>query len=308
MYGARTCNGECMYCCSRASNNINKEKDDIKIDDEALLKAIKNHTKKSIDVFQIWGTEPLLHLNEFKHLVDLLEKNYPNSRIQSSSNGILLCDENIKNYLIKHNIRMQLSHDGPSQYLRTPHFDPAYNENVIELARRGMLFVNCVTNEKNKDIKKVIEYWDNWREYSKADINIRINIPMYGDNGEFELTNPKEYFDELDKYYDNRYMWHLRELSNKYKKTNGMRSCRKFSRGLCFKSNQIDTLGKYTKCNLLDSSQEPSNPKGLKPLYCLKCEYRDSSVCNDCNSLKYPKKCNYLYELNKWLESKTNRE
>lgn len=303
MYGARQCNGICAYCCSRASNNINKEKDNIIIDEGALVTAIRKHPRR-IDRFQLWGTEPLLHLKEFKQLVDILHKHCPDKQIQSSTNGTLLCDKDIADYLIENNIRMQFSHDGPAQHLRTP-FDPATNENVIRLAKKRLLFINTVTHEFNKDVKAIIDYWDNWKEtYDIPDINIRISIPMMGDNGIFEIKDLDDYFAQLDKYWNHPYLWHIRLKAEKYNIKAGMTGCKAFARGLRKYSNQIDTLGRYTKCNLLDSSQEPSNPKGTTMAQCYKCKYRSSDVCNTCVSLPHNYNCNYLYRLNEFLEAK----
>lgn len=303
MYGARQCNGLCQYCCSRASNNINKEKDNIIIDEEALVMAIKKHPRK-IDKFQLWGTEPLLHLKEFKQLVDILHKHWPDKPIQSSTNGILLCDKDIADYLIENKIKMQLSHDGPAQYLRTP-FDPATNDNVIRLAKKGLLFINTVTHEFNRDIKAIIDYWDNWKKtYDIEDINIRISLPMAGNNGLFEIKDLDDYFRQLNKYWDHPYLRNIKARAANFNINNGITCCKAFARGLKKYSNQIDTLGKYTKCNLLDSSQEPSNPKGTTMAQCFKCKYRKSDVCNSCISLPHNYNCGYLYKLNEFFEIK----
>lgn len=85
-------------------------------------------------------------------------------------------------------------------------------------------------------------------------------------------------------------------------------ACYAFQRGLRNKTFVIDTLGKYSQCNLIDSAHKVLNPTAEKPKYCEGCRYYLSTECNHCGSVKFADKCEYLYRWNAMLESITYLE
>ena len=80
-------------------------------------------------------------------------------------------------------------------------------------------------------------------------------------------------------------------------------ACYSFQRGLKDKTFVIDTIGKYSQCNLIDSAHKVLNPTAEKPSYCKGCKYELSMECNRCGSVMFPEKCGYLYRWNNLLES-----
>lgn len=310
MFGARVCNGICKYCCNRQSNQFG-EKDDIKIDEEKLLNAIKNHPYE-IKSFGIWGSEPLLHFEELKIIVDLLETNFPNIPIHLSSNGILL--DIYYEYLIQHKIKTQLSYDGLGQ-IKMRGIDPIRNKGVIELAKHKLLCINCVVHKYNDNLLGNVEFFENWKKEYDIEVSVRFSPLMFGDNivdGEdIQITNTKEFFRQADLILkrNDSYGKKFRQDMSRFRFVKRATSCRAFIIGKTKYSNHIDTLGNYSVCNLLDSSQEPPNKKGLKPLYCLKCEYKNAQLCNSCVSLSIGKtKCIFMKEYNEWLKTNISKE
>ena len=64
----------------------------------------------------------------------------------------------------------------------------------------------------------------------------------------------------------------------------------------------IDTLGKYSVCNLIDSDYDVENPGGVQPEYCKGCKYELAAECNGCGSKNFPSKCEYSYRFEQALE------
>lgn len=288
LYGARVCNGQCGYCCSR--ENLNKEKDAIQIDCEKVKEKVSNY-----DEVQIWGTEPLLHLEEFKKLVECIG----DKKIGTSSNGILLCDKNIVDYLIQHKIRVQLSWDGLGQKYRTK-YDFLDNDNITRLAKAELLHVNCVLHGKNTDVKGNIEYFDNWQKRIHTRVSIRFSLLMAGDNGEFAYKYPNLFLKECKKYIQHRYFRQIRRQVEDFKLHTEPSGCFNYAlnKGKTF---VIDTLGNYCPCNLLDSSQKPGNAEGKRLEECKTCIYKDSKFCTNCVSNPLEKKCVWNKAYNNFL-------
>jgi len=99
--------------------------------------------------------------------------------------------------------------------------------------------------------------------------------------------------------YGTNIKWILKEF-NPLAKKKGLYSCEAFQVGASDKSPNIDTLGKFTPCNLLSSDKQVGNPSNEKPAYCEGCKYHDSKLCGFCGNLPVDKheNCEFLYRLN----------
>ena len=122
---------QCKYCMGPEKTNNEKF-----ILDENRLKSaidllIQNESKLSR--FFIWGGEPLSHFNELRKTIAFLETNFPERTIFLSTNGILLKEQKIRNYILTNKIGIQLSVDGIAQNYRSD-FNPLENRDCESLS------------------------------------------------------------------------------------------------------------------------------------------------------------------------------
>ena len=121
MFGCRTCNLQCKYCMGPEKTNNEK----FILDENRLKSAIDLLIQKEsiLSRFFIWGGEPLIHFEELKSTVDFLRNNYPERKIAFSTNGVLLSNKKIQNFIISKKLRVQLSVDGLARSYRS-NFNP----------------------------------------------------------------------------------------------------------------------------------------------------------------------------------------
>lgn len=199
LYGIKKCSGSCLYCSAastmdyRSKSNhtsfvFNKKKTKERILEyckDAFDKAKQNNEGVELNV-DVWGGNPVENFKPFKQAIEFLEnelKEFKVINIHTSGNGLELQDRDIVDYLIEHNIRYQLSHDGLGQWIRTGDIDPLYwdktKDNIAELARKGILdWINCTLSARNPSFFRNIEFWNKWRDDFKIadkDITIKLN-------------------------------------------------------------------------------------------------------------------------------------
>lgn len=155
------CNACCLYCCcsplphgGNQSTLYGKYEADYpkmigKIKSSPLF--VKDDKKPHFD---LWGGEPLFNLKALKELVKVLRKEWPECTLTVSTNGILLANKSIVDWIIKNRIDIQLSHDGYGQWIRTGEFDPLEDKRCLDGLRRidkEHLFnaVNCTLSYYN---------------------------------------------------------------------------------------------------------------------------------------------------------------
>lgn len=80
-------------------------------------------------------------------------------------------------------------------------------------------------------------------------------------------------------------------------------SCQQFQSGISDTTFVIDTLGKYSQCNLIDSDHKVLNPTAATPDYCKDCKYNNQQECNKCGSVGFPEKCEYQIAWIRFLEN-----
>lgn len=342
MAGVRSCTGNCVYCSAANNSDVifrnqflnevdYKTSKEFKIDFRKLENALVNHPnfrKDNLNIV-IWGADPLSAFTPFKITViflEMLRKKYNlKFTMMTSTNGMPLGNKDIIDFCVKHNIIVQLSHDGVAECLRLP-IDPLveYRDNISKLKE---VRVNCVAHYYNCDFKKNIEYFD---KYRTPNMRIRFSKPMLGANYSKTINRlgfrNGEYFEELrgkpfgdfgirnteeEPHLVEDYVLNLFTLPKGYSKS-GMNEpqfsskisgCGAFSTGQRDWSNHIDTLGNCTICNLIDSLGKVENPECFDQFdECKTCRFKHSSLCRGC-CINPPEgtihsKCELLYEIN----------
>ena len=385
------CSGGCLYCLAASTINYsliktndakdiiikdcirvdNKTYDEAQFDFEALEKKLDELRPDSI---ALWGGDPITSFKCLQEEVDFLEwwsnKNNHPLHITSSTNGLPLLRDDIKNYLIKHNLNTQLSHDGVGQWIRTGNIDPLDFDNVKELVDRGIInSINATLSFYNYSCKDNIDYFHSklkeiWPDIynpnkmaSERESNlyrslyIKLNHIMDSDynvtglnkDGRWQnttieaLKNTKlgdmslrngvnewdkhvlddyiaDWFELLWQYGDNRlaipYFLPFRKyIISQFQRGRKLSSfnakegnpCRLYQMGLTDNSIHIDTLGRFTQCNLLDSNTSVVNPTNERP-NCKGCRYELSSECNMCGAVKPREDCQYFFRWNQFLD------
>lgn len=293
MAGLRSCNGKCPYCaCSKIVHNNDSEF-------QYNWDKVRNELKdKDCSDIMIWGADPIVSWNSFKKTVAFVEGLGKNTQIYASTNGSTLTD-NVIDYLNKHNIKIQLSHDGVAEHYKLD-FDPLERYDITKL---NDVVINCVIHNNNCDIMKNVEY------FSKKVPTIKVAFSLPQISKENDFTIHKENADKLigqctALLLSDNPMYRLNvptgdDYKIDYRKEIPTDGCL-MSEGI---SNHIDTLGNWCQCNLVDSL----NPKleFRRNEICNKCKYRYSTLCGVCGLLEPPDSCYFRFKLNELLSHYT---
>ena len=84
-------------------------------------------------------------------------------------------------------------------------------------------------------------------------------------------------------------------------------ACRAFQRGLKKTTFVIDTLGRYSECNLIDADSHVLNPGGNQPDYCKGCKWEFAEECNPCGSVDFPDHCEFRWRWNEMVHDYNRR-
>lgn len=206
MNGIKKCSGSCLYCSAsstmqyRSKENkttfvFKKDKLKKRILEycEPTLKEDNKNRQPTTLAIDIWGGNPVENFEPFKEVVEFCEnelKEFAKVSLHTSGNGLELQDKDLVEYLFKHGIHYQLSHDGLGQWLRTGEIDPLYwektKDNIALMANKGLLdWVNCTLSSRNPSFFDNIEYWNKWRK--EIGLNQPITIKL---NHIYEGTPP----------------------------------------------------------------------------------------------------------------------
>lgn len=332
--GHQYCNACCKYCCCHpvpaTGDSLYKY---FKKDFEKMFVLIEETDKKRNHfndnyVFEIWGGEPLLNTEAFKETFSALKEKYPKSIFSTSTNGLILNNDDICDFLIKNKIYVQLSHDGKGQRLRTGNVEPLEGksgENIEALVQLGVITgINCTLSSVNPSWFENIDFWNSYFKRWHKEIPVKLNHPYDSDYAfDFAFTNEKtlrKYFSEFISlywtcYYNKNaykpYRNYILEQGGRWKEAHDdclIGSCRAYQ---SYKHNiegnakqdwnfVITTTGEYAECNL---SEKVDNPGGVQPDYCKDCKYKDQAECKHCGAMNYPKKCVYGKA---WMETLEN--
>lgn len=192
--GTKSCSGRCNYCSAASSMHYNMNVDKSKLRDELIrinkqneeesvfdynkleekldnhkpfqegLKLAKEGNKVSLHV-DIWGADGLNNFTSLQNNIEFLEYYADKHNLildpHTSTNGLACYIDEWCDYLHEHNIKLQLSHDGLGQWMRTDNYDPMDMPNVRSLFRDGTInWVNTTLNFWNYSIFSNIDYWN----------------------------------------------------------------------------------------------------------------------------------------------------
>lgn len=179
---ANVCSGHCAFCT--AANELNYGQPNassindikhinealnnmIKWDYDALEQAIVNYPgfEDSNRIgFSVWGGDPLTSFDQYVELyefcTDICKRHNKTASFGGSTNGLAFMVPEWRDWFVNHsnNIRMQLSHDGVGNWMRT-------NVDTIKLAEplmeTGMInWISCVMNFYNPSPFQNIEFFE----------------------------------------------------------------------------------------------------------------------------------------------------
>ncbi len=316
MYGCRSCNFACAYCMGPEKTKSEK----FILDEKNLYNSIVEYKKvRKSEGFAIWGGEPLLHFSELQETVRFLRSNFCNEKIMISTNGFLLQKSEIRDYICKQQLKLQLSVDGIAQDIRSD-FNPMKNEKVSEflalLAKRNLLTINCVMHNKNCSIMQNINYFTNWmKKYKCLDSSLNVRFTPFNESAltpdfNFSGESLKCFLHEFELLYIRSLLGNKNDIISKHfskyplkvvKKSNferidwvDLNQCSRFFSGKTKISKHIDTKGNFISCNLIDSSISPRGKTNIIiPEYCNNCEFKSMRGCMPCPNSDFAEKCEW---------------
>lgn len=236
--GPDICSGSCKYCSAAASMDYKMGvkkgdiiKDLVRIDEEnyekfnfdlnALTKTlendrqIKNRKPGEVLHVDIWCADPATCFLALQDMVafikDFAKEHDMVPTISTSTNGLPLIRDEICDYLEKEDVKLQLSHDGLGQWIRTGNIDPLYDDrfapNLKRLVKNGILnMINCTLNFYNYSPLANKAYWDkyfdsiNLDDKVRAGIHLKLNHIYDSDRYDIQAQNTDGYFN--GKEYD----------------------------------------------------------------------------------------------------------
>lgn len=336
--GGCKCNAMCSYCSAHLV-----EQEDVVVDLDAIIKTMKSNkmiqeaVNKGEKLFiNLWGGEPLIHLEYYGPLMERLEKEFEIGVYFLSTNGIPLADKKVIKWIYENNkrvpMKIQISHDGLGQKERTKTFDPFYapstRDTIVKLAKDGIFnLINCTISSKNPSIMANMFYFnkfflDNGLS-DLVDIKLNhINDSDYCSDYDFKGPELNTYIHELeiafmDCYKLNKDFGDCGNAENANKKfpkwwrpfqgyfvNQLMRDnlyempggCGQFATGMRDETWCINTKGEYVACQLWDTNDGIQNMKLEMPEYCDSCEYKKYNECHPCPNSTYPDECKYRKE------------
>lgn len=156
------CNFRCKYCRQdehKKKEHISKERLDNFI---SLLK--NNLDLNQLIKVEFWGGEPLLYWEELQYL----KKNFfdhinSNMIYHLTTNGSLITNEIVNEFISGPNYMIKLSHDGPGQFLRTQDPLVLHPDEIKllhrELSPRNLFFINTVLTWECLSPGKIVNYF-----------------------------------------------------------------------------------------------------------------------------------------------------
>lgn len=194
------CNMCCKYCLCHPKPSNEDLYNYYKSDYSKMISLIKETDKKRgineniTHHFELWGGEPLFNFKAVSELTEVLRKEWPNCKLSISTNGLLLKEDYICDFLIKNKFSVQLSHDGLGQNIRGK--DPLEDERILDnckaLIMAGVLHtINTTLSSQNLSWEDNIDYW--WSKFDCSNLYIKLNKPYDSDyDFEFAFTDERK--------------------------------------------------------------------------------------------------------------------
>jgi len=139
-----SCNLRCKYCAFSGTYYFERLHSSKSMSNKLIKKAANFYTRHAREAenkaISIYGGEPLTVFQKIVYLSDVLSNSNSNSDyiIRIDTNGVLLSDPHIANYVIKNNIDLQISLDGPKSTQDSYRVDknnkPTYDKIISNLS------------------------------------------------------------------------------------------------------------------------------------------------------------------------------
>ncbi len=155
------CNYACSYC--NQSSEIESATVTRTADADEFLASLERWLKGAPSRIEFWGGEPFVYFAKLKRLVPALREKFPAAELLIITNGSLIDDEIIE-FVERHDILVAVSHDGPGQHLRgpDPFEEPERARWLRELWRRRgakkRMSFNVVLTPANCDVEKTHDW------------------------------------------------------------------------------------------------------------------------------------------------------
>lgn len=158
------CNFRCKYCCYSECYELTHGYSDDYLDFNTAKKAIDYYVNNFSLVVKrnplaemfisFYGGEPLLNFKLVKEIIEYVEKEYPQYKVayNMTTNGLLL-DEKTADYLVKKDVAILVSLDGPEE---------EQDRNRVDYAGKGTF---------NRVIKNIHKFKEKYPDYIKFSIS-----------------------------------------------------------------------------------------------------------------------------------------
>lgn len=161
IYLGSKCNANCTYCHRDITSDVSLS--------TSFLQNISNN--KQLKRIKFFGGEPTLYLSEMQSVVDAL----PDHNIKKwiSTNGLLLTDKKVFDFLIKNNIVVTISYDG-SKGLRQYQDIFTSKEHIKQLQQLDRIDTSTTIFKNN-----VLCFTELLKEFDELSCRTKKNITLY---------------------------------------------------------------------------------------------------------------------------------
>lgn len=157
------CNFRCEYC---RQNEHSKYRSSTNEDLLHFTDRLAEHFDlSSVETVEWWGGEPLLYWNEIVRLADMLERCIGHPFLHHMTTNGSLFNRDIIDYIKEHKFTVKVSHDGPSNFLRTKDVlaDPkslAFIQELYEAKTNTYnFFINSVLTRNCISPQQIVDYF-----------------------------------------------------------------------------------------------------------------------------------------------------
>lgn len=157
------CNFRCEYC--RQNEHLKYQS----VQNEDLLRfadgLAESFDLSEVETVEWWGGEPLLYWKEIVRLADMLERHIGHPFLHHMTTNGSLFTRDIVDYVKAHRFTVKVSHDGPSNFLRTKDVlaDPkslAFIQEIFEAKTDTYnFFINSVLTKHCISPQKIVDYF-----------------------------------------------------------------------------------------------------------------------------------------------------
>lgn len=192
---------KCNYSCSYCNQALHAAFHGANIDHvEKFLENLPNWLDNIPERVEFWGGEPLVYWKHLQVLVERLRPTFPDAHFNIITNGSLLTDE-IVDFFVKHDMGVNISHDGPAQNQRSPEDildDPEKARLLRRLHREGNMGIGTVLTRHNFSLHAVREHVEEklgLPEFSLSMSTEEILLPYDEDGLSMIPQNEDEHFE-----------------------------------------------------------------------------------------------------------------